>query len=542
MKNDQLNWKQAMEDRVVQHPPALTKQAWLAGCLMAGLLGGACQLHAAVLETSVPRAWDDAALQDLELPLATKDVARQYAPAAYYYQIPVRPIYKGYPVYHPDKEPPGYFQGLLNTEPELLWDEQETRPRLETHADWITAGEFVFNAPTVLSTSSLLGPAMGNTPFVRERAWFEQTGAPVTPQGVLPFVQYVIRERGKVELGVLSCAMCHTRVMPDGSIVRGAQGNFPFGKAFAYELRDQRVIEPAYRGMVDALYTVPWLEPDPQAELHALPLKQLAAHFDGIPPGVAARHGTGAWSPVQVPDLIGVRGRRYLDRTGLQRHRGPVDLMRYSALNQGIDMLTTYRGVLPTGQKEREDPKGFFQQRYSDEQLYALARFVYSLEPPANPNLPQTAEEKQRVERGRRLFMDAENGCATCHDPKQGYTNNKLVAAPGFEPARDHPERNWIMRQRVNTDATLTLRTRRGTGFYKVPSLLGLWYRGPLEHSGSVATLEDWFDPNRVRDDYLPTGWRGPLGTRTRAVKGHEFGLDLSLEDRKDLIAFLRTL
>ena len=31
----------------------------------------------------------------------------------------------------------------------------------------------------------------------------------------------------------------------------------------------------------------------------------------------------------------------------------------------------------------------------------------------------------------------------------------------------------------IGTDATLTLRTRRGTGYYKVPSLRGVWYRGP---------------------------------------------------------------
>ena len=62
-----------------------------------------------------------------------------------------------------------------------------------------------------------------------------------------------------------------------------------------------------------------------------------------------------------------------------------------------------------------------------------------------------------------------------------------------------------------------------------------------FEHNGSVATLEDWFDPRRLRDDYMPTGFRG-VGVKTRAVKGHEFGLDLSAEDRKALIAFLRTL
>ena len=74
-----------------------------------------------------------------------------------------------------------------------------------------------------------------------------------------------------------------------------------------------------------------------------------------------------------------------------------------------------------------------------------------------------------------------------------------------------------------------------------MPSLRGVWYRGPFEHSGSVATLEDWFDPSRLRSDYVPTGWKG-YGVKNRAVKGHEFGLWLKPEDKAALIAFLRSL
>jgi hypothetical protein len=60
-------------------------------------------------------------------------------------------------------------------------------------------------------------------------------------------------------------------------------------------------------------------------------------------------------------------------------------------------------------------------------------------------------------------------------------------------------------------------------------------------HSGWCATLEDWFDSKRLRDDYVPTGFR-PYGTRTFSVKGHAFGLALSDGQRRDLIAFLKTL
>ena len=61
-------------------------------------------------------------------------------------------------------------------------------------------------------------------------------------------------------------------------------------------------------------------------------------------------------------------------------------------------------------------------------------------------------------------------------------------------------------------------------------------------HDGSCATLEDWFDPSRLRDDYVPTGYVGPLGVKTRAVTGHPFGLNLSQNDKRALVHFLKTL
>jgi hypothetical protein len=60
-------------------------------------------------------------------------------------------------------------------------------------------------------------------------------------------------------------------------------------------------------------------------------------------------------------------------------------------------------------------------------------------------------------------------------------------------------------------------------------------------HDGACATLEDWFDARRLRDDYVPTGYKG-YGVRTRAVRGHTYGVNLSAEDKQALIAFLKTL
>jgi Zn-dependent membrane protease YugP len=62
-----------------------------------------------------------------------------------------------------------------------------------------------------------------------------------------------------------------------------------------------------------------------------------------------------------------------------------------------------------------------------------------------------------------------------------------------------------------------------------------------IRANGSVATLEDCFDPARLRADYVPTGFKG-YGVTTRAVTGHEFGLNLLRDEKKALIAFLKTL
>src|SRR5262249_7116269 len=116
-----------------------------------------------------------------------------------------------------------------------------------------------------------------------------------------------------------------------------------------------------------------------------------------------------------------------------------------------------------------------------------------------------------------------------------------LTPAEGFMPPAGAEKKYDILPASVGTDPTLALKTRRGTGYYKVPSLKGVWYRSMFGHSGWCATLEDWFDPLRTRGDYVPTGFK-PYRATTYAVKGHPFGLNLSEKDRKVLIAFLRTL
>ena len=93
----------------------------------------------------------------------------------------------------------------------------------------------------------------------------------------------------------------------------------------------------------------------------------------------------------------------------------------------------------------------------------------------------------------------------------------------------------------VWTDPGLALATRKGTGYYKVPSLKGVWYRGHYLHDGAAASLEEMFDPARLQETHVRGGWSLP-GTTTAAIRGHEFGLRLNAVEREQLIAFLRTL
>jgi mono/diheme cytochrome c family protein len=371
-------------------------------------------------------------------------------------------------------------------------------------------------------------------PDVRDVAWYRKSRMPLMADGVLPFLHYVIRQKGKVELGSFSCAMCHTRVMPGGALLKGAQGNFPFNQAIVSSPKPHIPADLLF--LVNRqLYAMPWLDPDPINRQRTMSPEQVDAMYEAIPPGVVPRHRSSPFSPVQVPDLIGVQDRHYLDHTGLLRHYSVVDLMRYSALNQGADSLASYDGFIPADLpkfKTLPDPDAAGG-RYSDDQLYALALYIYSLKPPENPNRFDSA-----AVRGQRVFEN--EGCAGCHTPPL-YTNNKLTPADGFRVPADHVTKYDILAVRVGTDADLALKTRRGTGYYKVPSLKGVWYRSMFGHSGWCATLEDWFDPKRLRDDYVPTGFR-PYGTRTFAVKGHAFGLALSDAQIRDLIAFLKTL
>ena len=479
-------------------------------------------LAASAFQPEIPKTWTDAAVAALELPLANPKYSPVHISEQTYYRISERTIYKSYPVYHPSHEPASYLEWLKRQEPEIAFDAS----KLKTREDWVKAGEVVFNAPTSHN------PVFFGAASLRDLSFYDATGMPVAKDGTIPFAGWVIREKGKVELGSMGCNTCHTRVMTDGTVIPGAQGNNPGDRQGAWMLRraaqagdPAKVLERIRR--FARQFEMPWLPDDPNQRARTMSLDELIAVGQAIPPGVTARSNTSMFVPPQIPDLIGVKERRYLDHTGLVRHESIGDLMRYSSLVQDMVGLDRY------GSSQPPPPVAGHRRRYSDEQLYALALYLYSLRPPPNPN-----RFDDLAARGKEIFE--RERCARCHTPPL-YTNNQLVPVDGFEPPAAHKQRFDVLEERVGADPRYALETHKGTGYYKVPSLKGVWYRGLFEHNGSVATLEDWFDSARLRDDYVPTGFKG-YGVKTRAVKGHEFGLRLEADEKTALIVFLRTL
>ena len=417
---------------------------------------------AQTFKPDIPQAWNDKDVEGFEVPLAQRDRSPRYLTAEQYYALKVRPIYRSYPAYAKGREPAGYLESLQAKEPEIIFDPAT----LHTKEDWIAAGKIVFESDTQFR------PA-------REMPEASEADFPVASDGRLasfnPFYTYVIRKKGELEGGINSCAGCHTRVMPDGSFFEGGQGSQD-PPATAADLSRVRALTPAALERAQsrefATFGAPWIMSREESDA-ALTKEELIRRTAAAHSGVLARQGTSATHPPHIPSLIGI-----------QAHFGDF---------QPAPGATAFSGDEGT--------------RYSDEQLYALALYIYSLKPPPNPN-----PFDDQARHGQQVF--AQQGCASCHVPPL-YTSNKLTPAIGYTVPEDLKKTDDILGFSVRTDPTLALKTRRGTGFYKVPSLRGVWFRNGFGHGGQADTLEEWLDPARLKDDYVPKGFHlGPDRSR----------------------------
>lgn len=502
--------------------------------LIAGFLG--CKQNGdparRVRPVEVPQLWNERALADWATPVAGLGARPSFVSPSEYYAAPEDNL-RTWPVYHPDREPAGYRESLVRGGPRRLIEPEN----LLTNEDWIDAGRRVFEQlddPRTRTDDPEVLLHFTNAKAVDR--YRDPAHDVVSSDGVLLDYRWVVDRDGKLKLSLSSCAGCHTRLMPDGSVLAGAPSNFDLSEAPAVGilLKNVRRSQKLSKGELFYLeYGVPWRKDDvhlPYKSMTDEEIDKARSQPTGEPPGTMfARFGGSPFFPTRMADLRGIRNRKYLDATATHRNRGPEDVARYGILVEYAEERAFGPHTILQGETAKVSV------RPPDAAMYAMALYLYSLEPPPGPHpMDETAQ------RGKVIFN--EKGCANCHTPPI-YTNNRLVAVDGFEPPREDPRTAELdlSDRRVHTDPDLALKTRKGTGYYKIPSLRGLWYRGLYGHSGFVNSLEDWFDKRRLRDDFAPTGFHRP-GAPRHAVPGHEFGLKLDANDKNALIAFLRTL
>ena len=159
-------------------------------------------------ESHVPRIWDDAALEDWPTPIAALNVRPGHYSSAAYYKVPADNL-RTYPVYPPDKEPAGYWEGLQKGKPAPLVDASA----IHSTQEWIAAGERAFRDIDKVSARTS-DPAI--LKLARDPATF--AGADTLPDGSVIDLRWVITERG-VELSIVECSACHRYMREDKSLM-----------------------------------------------------------------------------------------------------------------------------------------------------------------------------------------------------------------------------------------------------------------------------------------------------------------------------------
>ena len=180
------------------------------------------------------------------------------------------------------------------------------------------------------------------------------------------------------------------------------------------------------------------------------------------------------------------------------------------------------------------------------------------------------------AERGHMLFLQR---CAGCHDTYGTVTSRYQERTVPISEIGTDPDRLRVITPELVTAFNRTPLGKRApmkpTDGYIARPLDGIWCRGPYLHNGAVPTLNDLLRPARERpvkfyvgghtgydlnllglsyeEELLPDGRRAarrasPLQFEFDTTApgnsnlGHEFGTDLSAEDRKALLEYLKRL
>ena len=160
-------------------------------------------------------------------------------------------------------------------------------------------------------------------------------------------------------------------------------------------------------------------------------------------------------------------------------------------------------------------------EEWGPENLSPLREYIESLRAP----LPLHEGEQESIEAGRQEFSDA--GCEDCHSGPAGsglqvFSFDEVGTDADLEWWGDG-DRDGVMCCGVEGELT---------GGVKAPRLRGVHALTRFLHNGSVSSLEELLCIDERPASELP-----PF-----ANTGHEYGCDLSIEQRLDIVAFLQSI
>jgi mono/diheme cytochrome c family protein len=195
--------------------------------------------------------------------------------------------------------------------------------------------------------------------------------------------------------------------------------------------------------------------------------RDLFARASGADPRDFAQWGAGTvdvtddgvTDSLAIPDLWGASHQNYLNSSGSVLVASPASLaIRFETQYiEGHSMEARPNRVL----------------------VWALAMYVLSLEPPARSETEQNASAS-----GKALFDER---CASCHRPDDGFSGDLVLS------------------ELLSSDPQAAYSTLRGTGSYKVPSLIGVSAGAPYLHDASASSMRSLLDsghpgPNNFTD------------------------------------------
>jgi hypothetical protein len=221
---------------------------------------------------------------------------------------------KTYPIYRPDREPPGYWEWLQTQKPEPLVD----AARLRTREDWIKAGETAFRE---------LAVSKATTDMERLRDPSSWEGVRTIADGSLGGYRWVVTASG-LELRGTGCATCHVRRRSDGTELWGAPEGPQTGRVYrGITLRPAFFEGDSQAAAIWRMFTVPWA-PDSRVEkireLSDAEANALARRPD--PVGTLNRPHGSPFYTTKIPDLNPLHHSRYIDATATHQLQGPEDV------------------------------------------------------------------------------------------------------------------------------------------------------------------------------------------------------------------------